>query len=274
MRTSNSNAAGAADIPRQMVAIVAFLVMIVVNGLANALPINGRTTAQVSDSFDVLFVPAGYVFSIWGLIYAALLAFTIYQALPTNRENPALRRIGWLFVISCAANSAWVFLWHYELFPLTLLVMLALLTTLVAIYLRLDIERARVSTIERWLVQIPFSIYLGWITVATIANATDLLSWLGWDGWGLGAETWVVIMLAAATSIALLVALTRRDVAFLLVLVWAFAGIMVKQSATPSVAITAGVAASLLAIVALLSFYFHRPVKPPFRGTKDEGRRC
>jgi hypothetical protein len=249
------------DIARQVLAIIAFLVMVVINGLANTLPINGKTTAQISDSFDVLFVPAGYVFSIWGLIYLTLLAFTVYQALPAQRQNPALRSIGWLYILSCAVNSTWIFLWHYELFPLTLIVMLTLLITLIAIYLRLDIGRSRVSTAERWFVHIPFSIYLGWITVATIANTTDLLYWLGWDGWGLGAATWAVIMLVAATAIAALVALTRRDVAYLLVLVWAFAGITVKQAGTPVVAVSAGVAAALIAFLALLSL-FGRPGKP------------
>ena len=89
------------------------------NGLANALPLNGQTTAAVSDSFPVYFVPAGYVFAIWGVIYLALIAYTIFQALPAQRANPTLRRIGWLYILSAAANSAWIFFWHYELFPLT-----------------------------------------------------------------------------------------------------------------------------------------------------------
>ncbi len=248
------------DLLRQISVAVAYLVMVVVNALANILPINGRTTAQVSDTFDVFFVPAGYVFSIWGLIYLALLAFTIYQALPTQRANPALRRIGWLFVLSCAANTIWIFMWHYGLIPLTLVLMLTLLASLIAVYVVLDIGRTPVPAGERWLVHLPFSIYLGWITVATIANATDLLYYLNWDGWGIGAQTWAVIMLAVGIVLGLLMAALRRDVAFLLVLVWAFAGIAVKQSDgdAPMVAVAAGVASAFVALLAILTILLPR----------------
>lgn len=250
--------AGTPDLVRQILSVAAYIVMVVVNALANILPLNGKSTKDISDSFDVFFVPAGYVFSIWGIIYLALLGYTIYQALPAQRDNPALRRIGWLYILTCAANTAWLFAWHWELIPLTLPVMLVLLLTLIAIYLNLNIGRAPVSPVERWLVHLPFSIYLGWITVATIANATDLLYYLRWDGWGIGAQTWAVIMIGAALLIAALVAITRRDVAYLLVLVWALAGIMLKQSDgdAPVVAVAAGAAAALVFLFALASLLF------------------
>lgn len=129
--------------------IAAIVLMIVVNALANALPINGQNTGEISDRFDVYFTPAGYVFSIWGLIYLGLIAYAVYQALPAQRENPRLRRIGWWVVIGSLANTAWIFLWHYEVFPLTLPVMLVLLLTLIVIYLSLGINRVKVSTAER-----------------------------------------------------------------------------------------------------------------------------
>jgi len=168
-----------------MINLLAVIVTIGVNGLANALPLNGQTTGEISDRFQVYFVPAGYVFSIWGLIYLGFTAFAVYQALPAQRDNPRLQRIGYLFALSCLANIAWLFLWHYEIFLLTLVAMVALLLLLVAIYLRLDINRVRVNRAERWLVHIPFSIYLGWITVATIANVTSVLDYLNWSGWGI-----------------------------------------------------------------------------------------
>lgn len=234
------------DIMRQAVTVAAALAMIVVNLLANALPINGQTTAAISDRFPVFFVPAGYVFAIWGLIYLGVIAFAVYQALPAQRENPRLRRIGYWFALGAAANSAWIFLWHYEQFPATLVAMLALLASLIAVYLRLDIGRAPVPRAERWLVHLPFSIYLGWITVATIANATALLSYLQWDGWGIAPEAWTVIMLAAGVALAALNSLTRGDAAYLLVLVWAFVGIAVKHGDTALVAASALVAAALV----------------------------
>jgi len=243
------------DTLRQAVNVIATLVTITVNGLAVALPLNGQNTGAISDRFKVFFVPAGYVFSIWGVIYLAMLAFTIYQALPSQRENPRLRRIGYLYALSGLANSTWLFLWHYNYFVLSLFVMLSLLSLLIAIYVRLDIGRSQVPAGFRWAVNLLFSLYLGWISVATIANATGLLYYLNWNGWGIGGEVWAVIMLGAASIIAVLMSLTRADVVFLLVLVWAFAGIALKQAGAPLVvpaAWAATILAALLAVFALV----------------------
>ena len=246
------------DTLRQSLNLLALLAVIVINGLANALPLNGLTTGEISDRFQVYFVPAGYVFSIWGLIYVGLIAFAVYQALPAQRDNPRLRSIGYLFALSCVANIAWLFLWHYEIFPLTLVAMLALLLLLIAIYLRLGIGRAQVPAEEKWLVHVPFSIYLGWITVATIANVTSLLDYLNWNGWGISPEAWTVIMLVAGVAIASAVSLTRGDVAYMLVVVWAFAGIAVKHASTPVVATAAWVTTALAALMLVVGWVFRK----------------
>lgn len=243
------------DLLRQVINVLAVILTLVVNGLANAVPLNGRTTGSISDSFHVLFVPAGYVFGIWGIIYIGLMAFGIYQALPSQRANPRLRRMGYLFALSCLANSAWIFLWHYGYFVLTLLVMVALLALLIAIYLVLGIGRTEVSTAEKWFVNIPFSIYLGWITVATIANATDVLDYLRWNGWGLAPEVWFVIVMAAAVAIAAAVAVRRRDIAFLLVIIWAFIGIAVKQAGNPTVVMTTWLMTALVVLLLLATVW-------------------
>jgi hypothetical protein len=240
------------DIIRQVVNVLATIAVLVVNGLANALPFNGLTTGEISDRFDVYFVPAGYVFSIWGLIYVGLLAFTVYQALPSQRENPRLRRIGYLYALSCAANIAWIFLWHYEYFVWTLVAMVVLLLCLIAIYLRIGIGRTRVDPAETWLVRVPFSLYLGWITVATVANVTSLLDYLNWGRWGLSEEAWGVIILIVAGIIASLVSLTRGDVAYVLVIVWAYAGIAVKHSDNLLIAITAWVVAGIVLLTLIV----------------------
>ncbi len=234
---------------RQTTVVLAVIATIAVNGLANALPLNGQLTGEISDRFKVYFVPAGYVFSIWGLIYLGLILFAIFQALPAQRDNPHLSQIGYIFVFSCLANIVWLFLWHYEQFPLTAVAMLALLASLIAIYLRLGIGQAAVSTGERWLVQIPFSVYLGWVSVATIANITDVLDYLKWDGWGIRPELWAVIMLVVAAGITTAMIFTRGDVAFALVVLWAFAGIAIKQSGTPLVANAAWVLVGALVIM-------------------------
>ena len=234
---------------KQLYVILALLATIVINGLANALPLNGLQTGEISDRFKVYFVPAGYVFAIWGLIYLALLAYVAYQARPSQRNNPKLQSIAYLFVGSSIANIVWLFLWHYEVFPLTILAMLGVLVFLIAIYLKLDIGRAKVSAAEKWFVHIPFSIYLGWITVATVANATSLLDYLNWNGWGISSQVWAVIMLAVATLIAGLMSFTRGDVAYSLVLMWAFAGIAVKHVDTSLVATSAWIATGLVGLL-------------------------
>jgi hypothetical protein len=247
------------DILRQISVVLSILATIVVNVLANALPINGLNTGQISDRFEVYFVPAGYVFSIWGLIYLGLIAFAIYQALPAQRENPRLRATGWWVVLGGLANIAWIFLWHYEQFPITILAMLALLATLIVTSLRLGTGRTIVPAAERWAVRLPFSIYLGWITVATVANATALLDYLQWDGFGLAPEIWMGIMLVAVLVIAALMNFTRRDVAYTLVLLWALAGISIKHAAVPAVALPTWITFGLVALTLVAAFYTSRP---------------
>jgi benzodiazapine receptor len=246
------------DTLRQAINALALVATIAINGLANALPLNGQTTGEISDRFQVYFVPAGYVFSIWGLIYLALIGFAVYQALPGQRENPRLRRVGYLFALSCLANVAWLFLWHYEIFPLTLVAMVVLLLSLIGIYLRLGIGRTQVSSAERWFVRVPFSIYLGWITVATVANATSLLDYLRWSGWGVSPEAWTVIMLVVGAGIASTMGLSRGDAAYMLVIVWAFVGIAIKHAATPVVAVAAWVTTALVVVMLVVGGLRHR----------------
>lgn len=233
---------------RQVMVILSILITLVVNTLANALPLNGLNTGQISDRFQVYFVPAGYVFSIWGLIYIGLIAYGVYQALPAQRKNPRLRAAGWWIVLGGLANSAWIFLWHYEQFPLTLIAMLTLLISLIVTYLKLGTGRNKVSKSETWCVQIPFSVYLGWISVATIANVTSVLDYIKWDRLGLPPEAWVWIMLAAVLAITLAMIFTRRDIAYTLVILWALAGIAVKNAAVQAVATPAWVTFGVILI--------------------------
>lgn len=243
---------------RQIANVLTLIFTIVINGLANALPLNGLTTGAISDRFPIFFVPAGYVFSIWGLIYLALIGFAIYQVLPAQRDNPRLRQIGYLFALTNVLNAAWIFMWHYLQFPVTVVLIVAILVTLIAIYMKLGIGRFSVSPGETWFVRAPFSIYLGWLTVATIANASQLLYWLGWDGAPLGGQTWAVIMLAVAVVLAAIMAWTRRDHAYLLVLVWAFAGIGVRHSGEPLVTTAAWIATAAAATLAAWSLLSKR----------------
>lgn len=237
---------------RQGANIISVVLALAVNILASALPLNGQNTGEISDRFKVYFVPAGYVFAIWGIIYIGWIAFAIYQALPAQKDSPRLRRLGYLFALSGVFNATWLFCWHYNRFGLSVLVMLVLLGLLIASYLRLNVGKTRVGNAEKWCVDIPFSVYLGWITVATVANITDWLYSVGWNGFG-APMAWAVIMLIAATVIGALMAWTRRDAGYLLVLVWSFIGIALKQAGAPPVAYSASAAAGIALGLAIYS---------------------
>jgi len=245
----------AKDTIRQVVNLLSILLALTVNILASVLPLNGQNTGEISDRFQVFFVPAGYVFSIWGIIYIGWIAFAIFQFQPAQKENPRLRRLGYLFALSNVLNAAWLFCWHYNRFGLSVLVMLGLLGLLIASYLRLNVNRAEVSRIEYWSVDVPFSIYLGWITVATVANITDWLYLVGWDGFGISAQFWAVIMMGIASLLGLAMALTRNDIGYLSVLIWAFTGIAVKQASAPLVAVSAGIATALMLVLLIFSLF-------------------
>lgn len=216
--------------------IIFLVAVLVTNYLANALPIAGVTPAEVSEMFPTMFTPAGFTFSIWGVIYLLLIGFSIYQARFFNKEAPGfLKKIGWLFVISCAANIGWLLAFHHLYIGLSMLIMLVILGSLLQIYLRLDIGKSEVTTNgEQFLVRLPFSIYLGWITVATIANTSIFLSNLGWDGEPGGPQVWTVVVIAAAIGIALWALFSRRDFAYAAVIVWALFGIFSKRMANIS----------------------------------------
>jgi hypothetical protein len=213
--------------------LLGFLGTVVVNALANILPINNKTTAYLSDQYPNLFVPAGLTFAIWGLIYVLLAIFVIYQLMPSIRRDAQkvdfVQKIGPLFFISCIANIGWIFAWHYEIVPLSLVLMLILLGCLIAIYLRLNIGKSEATKSGKYLVHLPFSVYLGWITIATIANVTALLVDINWGRWGFSEQFWAVAVIIVGLAIALSILFTRKDIYYCLVVDWALLGILLKQ---------------------------------------------
>lgn len=239
---------------RQVITILVTLLTITFNILANALPFNGLGTGEISDRFQILFVPAGYVFSIWGLIYLGLIAFTVYQALPAQRENTLLNRIAPAYWTANIANVVWLFLWHWEYFPFTLAVMLVILASLITLYRQFGKEGRKLTKAEISFVEAPFGIYLGWISVATIANATQVLYFSGWNGAGISPIIWTVIMLAAATVLGMLMLLREWAFDYAAVLVWAFIGIANKQAGNPTVVYAAWTAAGVIIAVGLITF--------------------
>jgi hypothetical protein len=219
--------------------LLGFLGTVVVNGLANALPLNNKTTGELSDLYPNLFVPAGLTFAIWGLIYVLLAIFVIYQLIPSVRRDAQkidfVQRIGLLFFISSIANIGWIFAWHYQILPLSLVLMLVLLGCLLAIYLRLNIGKSEATKAEKYSVHLPFSVYLGWITIATIANVTALLVDINWNTWGLGEQFWAVAVIIVGIAIALSILFTRKDIFYSLVVDWALLGILIKRLSVTTV---------------------------------------
>ena len=224
--------------------ILALVVVIVVNWMANALPLFGISTGAVSDKYYSMFTPAGFTFAIWGLIYLLLTGFIIYQALPSKRDSQVLARIGPWFKGSCAANTLWMFAWHLEWLMVTLLLMIVLLVTLVAVY--------RALSDEPWYVLLPFSVYTGWITVATIANVSAMETALGWNAVIYRDVLGTLAKLAFAGAVVAVVSVKRLDVFYTLTIGWAAYGIAVGQKAVPPVA---GAATSLMVLALLLAVY-------------------
>jgi hypothetical protein len=250
------------DTLRRFLNVVALVSTLVVNGLANALPINGQTTAEISNRLPILFVPANYVFSIWGLIYTLLLGFGIYQALPAQRDNALVRRIGYWFIISCVANITWILMFHYNQFALSMVAMLVLLGSLITIYRRIRAERGPRTLGERIWVYGAFSVYLGWITVATIANAAYVLFDAQWNGFGIADTVWTVLLLLVAGGLTSYILLTRRDLAYAAVILWALVGIVIKQAAIAPVAVAAGAMIAVIVVAAIVSRLRRTPQTP------------
>jgi benzodiazapine receptor len=233
--------------------IIFFGLTVVVNSLAGGTTlIGGQVTAAVSDANPTLITPAGYVFSIWGVIYMLLGVFVVYQALPSQQGKEYQSKIGWLFVLSSLINIGWLFLWQFEYLSLSVVLMFLLLATLISIYVRLRIGKSAVSLRERLAVQLPFSVYLGWITIASIANVAATLVSIGWDGFGISPETWAILVVAVALIITILMLFTRKDVAYSLVIIWTLVGIGVKQSGNQTILMLVEISAAIVA-VALIS---------------------
>jgi hypothetical protein len=227
--------------------LILFAGMVLMNYLANALPLNNKTTGELSDSFPNLFVPAGITFSIWGVIYLLLIIYCIVQF--TGSNQVVIANIGWFFGISCVLNALWIVFWHYGKLPASLIVMVGLLITL--IYINLYIKELQFGFIKA-----AFGIYLGWICIATIANVTALLVNTGWNGFGISQEVWTIVMISVGTLLATLT-LYRLGNPFLgLAVIWAFTGIIIKRHDDfRSIVITAVVGITIVTIVTIYGFF-------------------
>lgn len=205
-----------------------YVAMVIVNYLANSLPINNRSTGAISDAYPNLFAPAGPAFSIWGLIYLLLGIYVVYQFVKKDQgAEEIIQKINPLFIATSIANISWIFAWHYDYIGLSVCFMVVLLILLIKIA---DTLRAKqFSKLEKVLIWAPFSIYFGWITVATIANIAVFLVSLGWDGFGIADYVWTSIILLVGAIIGILRINKDKNVVYGFVLVWAYSWILFKH---------------------------------------------
>ncbi|MBP7875948.1 tryptophan-rich sensory protein [Candidatus Woesebacteria bacterium] len=233
-----------------------YVCMIAANALANILPINGNNTGEVSNAYPNLFAPASVTFSIWGIIYFLLAAYTLYQfglfQKDWGKSNAALfQKIGLFFSISSVANILWIVSWHYRFIGVSLVLMLVILFYLIKIADVLKTQQF--SNKELFFIRAPFGIYFGWITVATIANVTTFLVSSNWNGFGLSDQVWMLIVLVVGAVIGIVRTIKDKNVFYGSVLIWAYLGILLKHTSATEFNFQYPMIINLL-IVCLISF--------------------
>jgi hypothetical protein len=250
----------------QIGVVLGFIGTVVVNALSSVGLINNVDPGTLSDEIPNLFVPSGLTFSIWGLIYIGLAALAVYSSISLFKrkddESYFIDKMGIEFIVASIANIAWIFLWHYRLVEISLIAMVILLVSLLIMYLRLKIGKAKVSNAEKWTIHVPISLYLGWITIATVANATAVLVNVGWNRFGLTEVYWTNFMLLIATIITLLMLYLRKDIAYSLVVIWAFIGIILRRidfaSTSPQPEVIATATIGIILITLFIGFTIFR----------------
>jgi len=251
----------------RVIALLAYAFMVVMNALATTLPLNGQTTADISDRYDTLFAPIGYTFAIWGVIYLLLGVYSVYQLI---RDNAVIRAITPWFISSSVLNGVWIVAWHYEVLWLSLVIIVSLLVTLIAINKNTASERVTWPTTLA--LQLPFSVYFGWVTVATVANTSALFVQQGFLGGFLFDEQgWLIAILIVAATIGTATALVNSSPGYGAVLVWAFWGILARHLSSdgwdqqyPAAILTLQILVPILAVVTLVALirWIRKPLRP------------
>ena len=236
---------------RQILVIVSTAGVIFVNFMAATGRVNNKTTGELSDKYFTEITPVGYAFTIWSLIYLGLIAFSIYQALPSNAENSLFRKIRTVYILNCLANIGWIYAWHYEFVPLSLLIMLILLGTLV--FINLAVIKAD-TTAEIFTTKIPFNIYFGWITVATILNASITLVYFGVSFSETLTSIVGAILILIAMNLGIIIRFRISSIFYPLTIAWGITAIAVKRSGDTIVVVTSAIAVIALLIAAIAGF--------------------
>lgn len=234
---------------KQILVIIATIGVIFINYLAGTGQINNTTPGEISDKYQTALTPAGYAFSIWSLIYFGLIAFSVYQAFPSQETNQRFLRIRTLYIANCAANCIWIYLWHYDYIALSILAMLLILLTLVLINLNLsEIE----SGAELWTAKVPFNIYFGWITVAAILNASIVLVYFGVQTSLLLSVILACFLIIIAVLLGIIIRRNFDFPSYALTIAWAIIAIAIKQFSEVAIMIVAILGAIILILTAFL----------------------
>lgn len=246
--------------------VIAFLAVLIFNYTANTGLINGQTVGGISSQYETLFTPAGYAFSIWGLIYLMLAGFVIYQArglFKQVNDDDFVLQIGWWFIISSIANSLWIIAWIHDNIGLSVILIVILLVSLIKIVLNTNMERWDAPFPKILLLWWPFCLYSGWISVAVIANISVYLTKVGWNGWGISDGNWAIILIITAGIINLFMVITRNMREFTLVGIWGLTAVAVANWGIhqPSV-ITAFIVSAILFIAVSIHGYQNRHTAP------------
>lgn len=239
----------------KIVFIVAITLTIAINLLADIIPINGLSTKYISDSFNVYFVPAGFTFAIWGFIYLGLILLGLYQ-LKSNQYNKLFKKLLLAFLIGCIANSAWIILWHYLQINISIIVMVILLISLIVNYRQIENDKIKKDNLFNLCIKLPISLYLGWITVATIANATVVLFNIGFTGSPIPPQIWSTLLIVIAGILGSLFILNKRDIIYSIVILWSTFGIAYKFSS--EISIVSGVIITWIMILFSILIIFYK----------------
>ena len=239
----------------QGLVIVGVVLTLFVNYLATVGVLNDLTPPEISDALMTKFTPANYAFSVWSIIYTFVIGFAIYQALPSQRDNPKLAGVRELFIASCILNILWTFAWHYGFYLLSLVFMVGILLTMIGIYVRAGIGKPATGWGERLWVHLPFSLYLAWISVATIANAASLLVYYGWSGFGVSDSLWSAIMILIAALVGAAILWRRANAAYAAVYVWAVFAITVRYPNESAITFAAYAGIVIVVVAAIIGWY-------------------
>jgi len=243
----NDARAGAEKL-RSILVLLATLGTIAFNWLAAAGNVSGVTPEMISDKYPSMITPAGYAFAIWSLIYFGLAAFSIYQLLPANLMR--FRPVRSLYIMSCALNCAWIYFWHQEQIAVCLAIIIGLSVTLLLINIKL---RDSDSTAEAAMAKVPFGIYFGWVTAATLVNLAVLLIYLRIRFSDSSASAVGVALILFAAALGVLVRIKLTNYFFPLAIAWALTAIAVKQSGQTLIVVAAAVGV-IACLIASLSF--------------------